>query len=54
MSCRAAEPSGVLFEMQFADTDPWAYPRLRLAAADVPENAFDGLAALPASMMCAD
>ncbi|MEW6358543.1 MAG: hypothetical protein AB1696_19570 [Planctomycetota bacterium] len=44
MSHRPAEASGVLFEMQFADTDPWAYPRLRLAPEEVPDNSFDGLA----------
>lgn len=44
MSHRAAQASGVLFEMQFADTDPWAYPRLPLSAADVPGDDFDALA----------
>ena len=44
MSHRKAEPSGVMFDMQFADTDPWAYPRLRLKNEDVPDGRFDGLA----------
>lgn len=44
MSHCPAQPTGVLFEMQFADTDPWAYPRLDLALEDVPGNEFDGLA----------
>lgn len=44
MSRHAAQPAGVLFEMQFADTDPWAYPRLRLKETDVPKGDFDGLA----------
>lgn len=41
---RADGASGVLFEMQFADTDPWAYPRLRLLETSVPDNDCDGLA----------
>jgi hypothetical protein len=44
MSHRAAQPAGVLFEMQFADTDPWAYPRLPLKESAVPDNRCDGLA----------
>ena len=44
MSHRAGGPSGVLFEMQFADTDPWAYPRLPLAETVIPDNRCDGLA----------
>ncbi|MBL7044538.1 MAG: hypothetical protein ISR77_38280 [Pirellulaceae bacterium] len=44
MSHGSADPAGVLFEMQFADTDPWAYPRLDLAPEDVPGNKFDALA----------
>jgi hypothetical protein len=44
MSHRAGEPSGVLFEMQFADTDPWAYPRLPLTETAVTDNRCDGLA----------
>lgn len=44
MSHRAAESSGVLFEMQFADTDPWAYPQLPLTKTAVPDNRCDGLA----------
>ncbi|MFV1965953.1 MAG: hypothetical protein ACC628_11050 [Pirellulaceae bacterium] len=39
-----AQPTGARFEMQFADTDPWAYPRLTLTPEDVPGNEFDGLA----------
>lgn len=39
-----APETGVLFAMQFADTDPWAYPRLRLEESAVPENGCDGLA----------
>jgi len=44
MSHDSADPTGVLFEMQFADADPWAYPRLDLAPEDVPGNKFDALA----------
>ncbi len=44
MSHRAGQPSGALFDMQFADTDPWAYPRLPLTEAAVPDNRCDGLA----------
>jgi hypothetical protein len=44
MSHRAGRPSGVVFEMQFADTDPWAYPRLPLNDAAVPDADCDGLA----------
>jgi hypothetical protein len=44
MSHRAGDPSGVTFEMQFADTDPWAYPRLLLVDRDVPDSHCDGLA----------
>jgi len=44
MSHAPAQPTGVLFDMRFADTDPWAYPRLRLKETDVPPNDFDGLA----------
>jgi hypothetical protein len=44
MSHRAGQPSGVLFDMQFADTDPWAYPRLRLKEGDIPSDECDGLA----------
>ena len=44
MSHGPAQPSGVLFEMRFADTDPWAYPRLGLQEGDVPPDDFDGLA----------
>ena len=39
------DPSkGVLFEMQFAQTDPWAYPRLRLIPREIPDGTLDGLA----------
>lgn len=44
MSHQAHGASGVLFEMQFADADPWAYPRLRLPETSVPDNNCDGLA----------
>jgi len=44
MSHRAAQPTGVLFDMRFTDTDPWAYPRLKLAERDVPPDDCDGLA----------
>ncbi len=44
MSRQPRQPSGTLFEMQFADTDPWAYPRLPLKKAEVPANRYDGLA----------
>jgi hypothetical protein len=44
MSHRAGPPGEVLFEMQFTDTDPWAYPRLPLPETDVPDDRCDGLA----------
>ena len=44
MSHQPAQPSGVLFEMQFGDTDPWAYPRFRLKGSDLPKDDCDGLA----------
>ena len=44
MSHGPAPPAGTLFEMQFADTDPWAYPRLPLAPEEVPDHDIDGLA----------
>ncbi len=44
MSHKPADAGGVLFEMQFGETDPWAYPRLRLKPNEIPPNGFDGLA----------
>ena len=44
MSHAPAHHTGTLFEMQFADTDPWAFPRLPLASEEVPDNTIDGLA----------
>lgn len=44
MSHRQHDPGGVLFEMQFQDADPWAYPRLRLQPQDAPRGRVDGLA----------
>lgn len=44
MSHQARTPSGVLFDMRFADADPWAYPRLPLIEQEVPDDRCDGLA----------
>lgn len=44
MSHVAAPAGAVRFDMQFGDTDPWAYPRLRLKDSEVPGNSMDGLA----------
>ena len=44
MSHRPAQPSGVLFEMRFGDTDPWAYPRFRVKDQQMPKDDCDGLA----------
>ena len=44
MNHAPAQHTGTLFEMQFADTDPWAFPRLPLASKEVPDNQIDGLA----------
>ncbi|MBN2309566.1 MAG: hypothetical protein JXR94_11375 [Candidatus Hydrogenedentes bacterium] len=44
MTHRAADGGGVLFEMQFAEGDPWGYPRLVLEAAERPRASHDGLA----------
>ncbi|NOY82064.1 MAG: hypothetical protein GXP31_13795 [Kiritimatiellaeota bacterium] len=38
-----APGGGVRFDMRFADSDPWAYPRLDLDAADRPPADYDGL-----------
>jgi hypothetical protein len=40
----AAADGGVAFEMKFSDTDPWAYPRLRLLPEEAPDGQVDGLA----------
>ena len=44
MSHAPAQHTGTLFEMQFADADPWAFPRLQLASEEIPDNKIDGLA----------
>lgn len=43
MSRRAHPPKGVLFEMQFAESDPWCYPILDLKDAEIPDGSFRGL-----------
>ena len=44
MSHRAHSPEGVLFEMQFAESDPWCYPMLELKDDEIPDSSFRGLA----------
>ena len=44
MSHGPADGGGVLFDMTFGETDPWAYPRLRLKPGEAPSRDFDGLA----------
>ena len=44
MSRQVLATGGTLFDIRFADSDPWAYPRLPLDAGDVPKNTDDGLA----------
>jgi hypothetical protein len=36
-------PAGVLFDMQFADADPWCYPILRLRPEEIPDASFRAL-----------
>ncbi len=43
MTRAPARPAGVLFHMRFGDSDPWAYPRLRLSPTERPDDSFDGL-----------
>lgn len=35
---------GILFDMRFATSDPWAFPRLSLQPGEMPDSSFDGLA----------
>jgi hypothetical protein len=44
MSHRPHSPEGTLFEMQFADSDPWCYPVLELNDDEIPDSSFRGLA----------
>ncbi len=44
MSHRAHSPKGTLFEMQFAESDPWCYPILELQDNEIPDSSFRGLA----------
>ena len=37
------QSSGVEFEMQFGESDPWAYPRLQLTPDEIPDDSFLGL-----------
>ena len=37
-------PKGTLFKMQFADSDPWCYPILKLKDKEIPDSSFSGLA----------
>ncbi|MHC4545536.1 MAG: hypothetical protein ACYSYL_13625, partial [Planctomycetota bacterium] len=36
-------PKGTLFKMQFADSDPWCYPILKLKDKEIPDSSFSGL-----------
>ena len=37
-------PKATLFKMQFADSDPWCYPILKLKDNEIPDGSFSGLA----------
>ena len=43
MEREQAPDDGVLFDMQFADADPWGYPFVMLQEAEVPSQASDGI-----------
>jgi len=44
MSHHPHSPKGTLFKMQFADSDPWCYPILKLQDKEIPDGSFRGLA----------
>ena len=44
MNHRAHSPKGTLFDMQFAESDPWCYPVLELKEDEIPDSSFRGLA----------
>ncbi len=44
MSHHPHPPKGTLFKMQFADSDPWCYPILKLKDNEIPDSSFSGLA----------
>jgi hypothetical protein len=44
MSHHPYSPKGILFKMQFADSDPWCYPILQLKDNEIPDSSFSGLA----------
>jgi hypothetical protein len=44
MHHQAHPDGGIQFNMQFADTDPWGYPKLPLQPEDIPTGSLDGLA----------
>ncbi|NIP23063.1 MAG: hypothetical protein GWN67_03285 [Phycisphaerae bacterium] len=43
MSHHPHSPKGTLFKMQFADSDPWCYPILKLKDKEIPDGSFRGL-----------
>jgi hypothetical protein len=44
MNRNSHSPKGILFKMQFADSDPWCYPTLQLKDNEIPDSSFSGLA----------
>ena len=44
MSLHRHSSKGTLFKMQFADSDPWCYPILKLKDKEIPDSSFRGLA----------
>ncbi len=43
MSHESDSAGGMLFDMQFADSDPWCYPLLELKEDEIPDASFRGL-----------
>jgi predicted phosphodiesterase len=44
MSHHTYLPKVTLFKMQFADSDPWCYPIIKLKDKEIPDSSFSGLA----------
>lgn len=43
LSAERQANGGVLFTVEFGDSDPWAYPFLKLGEVEIPADSFDGL-----------
>jgi len=43
MSAEGHADGAVLFTLEFGDSDPWAYPLLKLGEVEIPPDSFDGL-----------